>query len=46
VQVTEALVDTLNSGVSEAFRTQKQIELDSRRLQVRFLFLGVAAAAR
>jgi hypothetical protein len=34
VQVTEALVDTLNSGVSDAFRTQKQIELDSRRLQV------------
>ncbi|KAK3288489.1 hypothetical protein CYMTET_4040 [Cymbomonas tetramitiformis] len=31
--VTETLVDTLNSGVSEAFRTQKQIEQESRKLQ-------------
>lgn len=33
-RVTEALVDTLNAGVADAFRTQKQIELDARRLQV------------
>jgi len=32
-RVTEALVDTLNAGVADAFRTQKQIELDARRLQ-------------
>mmetsp|Transcript_33823 Transcript_33823/g.40886 ORF Transcript_33823/g.40886 Transcript_33823/m.40886 type:complete len:123 (-) Transcript_33823:523-891(-) len=36
-EVTECLVDTLNSDVSECFRTQKQIELESRKLQAEAL---------